>query len=247
METISQGRKFLELIKKIIVNKPVVIFKGGRSATGMKAASSHTGSIASNYTILKEAIKQGGATLCESSSDFVVALKTFSFLPIPQGDKIGVLTNSGGSSVLFSDMIEEYGLTLTEFSENLIEKVKQYLISLVKFVNPLDMIGVAGETQYYEVTKAMLLEQDIDIVVPCLVIPPFLEMKSDEHYRGMIRAWNDTGRKKPIIPLVFFGNSFKELNQFAKNEEAPIFYTPQEAAFAVKILVDRSRTLKKKT
>ncbi|MHA1457844.1 MAG: hypothetical protein ACTSR5_18050, partial [Promethearchaeota archaeon] len=86
---------------------------------------------------------------------------------------------------------------------------------------------------------------DIDIVVPCLVIPPFLEMKSDEHYRGMVRAWNDTNRKKPIIPLIFFGENFEELKNFAKKEEAPIFYTPQEAAFAVKILVERSRIMNK--
>ncbi|MHA1106760.1 MAG: acetate--CoA ligase family protein [Promethearchaeota archaeon] len=245
METITQGRKFLELLKEIILTKPIVIFKGGRTATGMKAASSHTGSIATNYKMLKAAIEQAGATLCESASDFVVALKTFSFLPVPQGDKIGVLTNSGGSSVLFSDKVEDFGLTLVEFSNNLKEKIKKHLISLVKLVNPLDMIGVAGESQYYEVTKAMLEAPDIDIVVPCLVIPPFLEMKSDEHYRGMVRAWNDTNRKKPIIPLIFFGENFEELKNFAKKEEAPIFYTPQEAAFAVKILVERSRIMNK--
>jgi len=246
METISHGRKFLELLKEIIPRKPIVILKGGRSPTGMKAASSHTGSIASNYKMLKAAIKQAGATLCESASDFIVALKTISFLPIPQGDKIGVLTNSGGSSVLFSDKAEEFGLTLVEFSRALQEKIRSHLISLVKFVNPLDMIGVAGETQYYEVTKAMLEDPDIDIVVPCLVIPPFLEMRSDEHYRGMIRAWNDTNRKKPIIPLIFFGESFEELKNYAQKENAPIFYTPQDAAFAAKILVERFRILSKK-
>jgi len=246
METITQGRKFFELLKEIIPRKPIVILKGGRSVTGMKAASSHTGSIATNYKMLKAAIKQGGATLCESASDFMVALKTFSFLPIPQGDKIGVLTNSGGSSVLFSDKIEEFGLTLGDFSNNLKEKIKTYLISLVKLVNPLDMIGVAGEAQYYEVTKAMLEDPEIDIVAPCLVIPPFLEMRSDEHYRGMIRAWNDTNREKPIIPLIFFGESFEELKKYANKEKAPIFYTPQEAAFAVKILVERSRILNNK-
>jgi len=145
----------------------------------------------------------------------------------------------------FSDKIEEFGLTLVEFSSSLKEKIKTHLISLVKLINPLDMIGVAGELQYYEVTKAMLEDPGIDIVVPCLVIPPFLEMSSDEHYRGMIRAWNDTNRKKPMIPLIFFAEDFEELKKFAKSEKAPIFYTPQEAAFAVKILVERSRIVNK--
>ena len=70
-------------------------------------------------------------------------------------------------------------------------------------------------------------------------------MRSDEHYRGMVRAWNDTNRNKPIIPLIFFGENFEELKKFAVKEKSPIYYTPQEAAFAVKILIDRSRILNK--
>ncbi|GAH63273.1 unnamed protein product [marine sediment metagenome] len=64
-------------------------------------------------------------------------------------------------------------------------------------------------------------------------------MKTDEHFRGLVRAWNETGRLKPIIPLIFFGEDFKDLKKFAKKEKAPIFYTPHEAAYAIKILVER--------
>lgn len=239
METIEDGREFLKSLKFIVPIKPVIVLKGGRTSSGMKAASSHTGSIATNYRMLKTSIKQAGAILCENASDFITALKTFSFLPVPKGEKIGVLTNSGGSSVLFSDKAEEFNLKLAEFSDTLKERISPHLISLVKIENPLDMIGVAGEEQYYEITKAMLEDSEIDIVVPCLVVPPFLEMKSDEHYRGIIKAWNETGRLKPIIPLIFFGEDFEDLKKFAKKEKAPIFYTPYEAAYAIKMLVER--------
>ncbi|TFG24880.1 MAG: acetyl-CoA synthetase [Promethearchaeota archaeon] len=245
METMSDGKDFYNTIKKINTVKPIIILKGGKSEYGMKAASSHTGAIATNYKLLKAAIKQAGAILCEETTDFIVALKTYSFLPLPKGEKIGVLTNSGGSSVLFSDKAEEYGLKLVEFSNELIQKVKPYLIPLVKFVNPLDMIGVAEEKQYYEITKAMLEDPDIDIVVPCLVVPPFLEMTPSEHYRGMIRAWNDTHRKKPLIPLIFMGKKFNEIKELAIQEKAPIYYNPQEAAYAIKLLVERKKTLKR--
>jgi acyl-CoA synthetase (NDP forming) len=103
------------------------------------------------------------------------------------------------------------------------------------------MIGVAAEKQFYEITKAMLEDPDIDIVVPCLVIPPFLGMKSDEHFRGMIRAWNETKRLKPLVPFVFFGENFMDLKEFAKKEEAPVFFTPTEAAYAIKVLLDRMK------
>lgn len=241
METVEGGRRLLNTLKTIVPIKPVIILKGGRTSSGMKAASSHTGSIATSYKMLKTSIQQAGATLCENATDFITALKAFSFLPNPKGKRIGVLTNSGGSSVLFSDKVEEFNLTLAEFSDTLIENIQPFLISLVKIQNPLDMISVAAEQQYYEITKAMLEDSGIDIVVPCLVIPPFLEMKSDEHFRGMIRAWNETMRLKPLVPLVFFGENFIELKELAKKEEAPVFYTPTEAAYAIKVLLDRMK------
>ncbi len=243
METIEDGRKFLKSLKSIVPIKPVIVLKGGRTSSGMKAASSHTGSIATNYKMLKTSIKQAGATLCENASDFITALKTFSLLPIPKGEKIGVLTNSGGSSVLFSDKTEEFNLKLVEFSDTLKERVSPHLISLVKIENPLDMIGVAGEEQFYNVAREMFEDPGINIVLGCVVIPPFLRMNTDEHFRGLIRAWNETGRKKPLFPLFLFSEGFKELKELAKKEMTPIFYTPHEAAYAINLLINRKNFL----
>jgi acyl-CoA synthetase (NDP forming) len=106
------------------------------------------------------------------------------------------------------------------------------------------MIGGADEETYYNITKLMLEDPSIDIVVTCVVIPPFLEMKSDEHYRGMIRAWNDTNRKKPLIPLIMFGEDFKDLREFSKTERATIFFTPHDAAYVISLLIERMRLLK---
>jgi len=243
METIENGRDFLKTIRKIVLEKPIVVLKGGRTSFGMKAASSHTGSIATDYKMLRTSIKQAGAVLCENTNDFITALKTFSYLPIPKGEKIGVLTNSGGSSVLFSDKAEEFNLKLTEFSDGFKEKISSYLIPLVKLVNPLDMIGGADETTYYTITKIMLEDPNIDIVVACVVIPPFLEMKSDEHYRGIIHAWNDTGREKPLIPLIMFSEEFKSLRDHSRREKTTIFFTPHDAAFAIKLLIERMKIM----
>jgi len=68
-------------------------------------------------------------------------------------------------------------------------------------------------------------------------------MDSIEHYRGIIQAWNDTKRIKPIIPLIFFSQNFQNVKSYAKKEKVPIFFTPHEAAFASKILVERMRLL----
>ena len=93
----------------------------------------------------------------------------------------------------------------------------------MKKVNPLDMIAGAAKEQYYQITKAMLEDPNIDIVVTGCVIPPFLEMKTDEHYRGVIQAWNETKRNKPIIPMFLFSENFKDLREIAYKEKAPVY------------------------
>jgi len=243
LETLSNGRRFYEKLKEITLIKPVVVLKGGKTTTGMIAAKSHTGSIASNYEILKTAVTQAGAIMCENVSDFITAIKTLSFLKPADGNRVGILTNSGGNAVFLSDNVDKFNLRLAEFSDSLKEKIAPHLISLVQKINPLDMIGVAEEQQYYHVAKEMFEDPGIDIVVGSAVIPPFLGMNSDEHFRGLIRAWNETGRKKPLIPLFLFSEGFEELKQLAKTEKIPIFYTPHEAAYAIKILLTRKKFL----
>ena len=71
-----------------------------------------------------------------------------------------------------------------------------------------------------------------------------LEMKTDEHYRGVINAWNDTKRIKPIIPMFLFSENFEDLRTVAYSEKAPIYFTPKDAAFAIKTLVNRMKILK---
>jgi acyl-CoA synthetase (NDP forming) len=242
--TDGHGRAFYNELREISPNKPVVVIKGGRTDAGMAAARSHTGSLASNYRILKTAIEQAGGVVCERIDDYITAIKTFTMLPLPRGDKIGVLTNSGGTGVLFSDNADEFGLKLSPFSPWLIEKITPHVIPLVQKINPLDMIAGANEETYYQITKAMLEEESgIDIVVGCGVNPPFLGMKFEDHFRGMVRAWDETGRVKPLIPLIVFGDGYKEISDYAHQSKTPFFSTPYDAAYAVKLLIDRYRFL----
>ncbi|MHA2358629.1 MAG: hypothetical protein ACXABK_07690 [Candidatus Heimdallarchaeaceae archaeon] len=245
LENVVQGRKFYEKLKEISLKKPTIVLKGGRTSSGAKAAASHTGSIATEYKSLKAAVKQAGATLCESMFDYITSIKAFSFLPIPKGKKIGVLTNSGGSAVLFSDFTEDFGLELAKFTDSFKEKITPHIIPLVKKVNPIDLIAGATGESFYQVTKAMLENPEIDIVVPCTVIPTFHEMSPDEHFSGAVKAWNETGRKKPLLPICMSGFLLEDVKKIAKNESVPIFFSPKEAAFAAKVLVERAKKLQK--
>ncbi len=245
LESLKNGTKFIQALRDITPYKPVVIFKGGRSPQGMSAALSHTGSLASDINIFRAAITQSGAILCENMHEYITAIKAFSFLPIPHGVHIGALSNSGGSGVLFSDAISDLNLTLANFSDALQETIRPHVIDLVKIQNPLDMIAGAGEEQYYAITKAMLApDSGIDLVVPCGVSPPFLGLTFGDNYRGIIRAWNESGRKKPLLPLFIYAHGYEDVVEIAQKEKSPYFSTPYDAAYATKILIKYAKFLK---
>ncbi len=243
LESLQEGRQFYEMLQKVTRKKPVIILKGGTSTKGMQAAQSHTGSLSSNFSVFQAMVHQAGGILCDTLDEFITALKTFSYVPLPQGAKIAVVTGSGGSSVLFSDYAERFGFHFAIFSPELEKELGSHLIELVKMENPLDMIASADENTFYHVTKTLLASPEIDIIVPCSLVPPFLEQEPQSHMRGVLHAWQETGQKKPIIPLMVYGEMFPELQTLRRTHRFPLFFTPKEAATAVKYLLIRFKYL----
>ncbi len=243
MESIKNPKEFLKVLRLLTPVKPVISLKGGKNAIGMQTASSHTGSLASDNRILKAALHQVGTIPCDTIGEFITAMKTFSYLPLPKGEKIGILTNSGGTAVLFCDHLERFNLQLASFSAEFIDKITPHVIPLVKKVNPLDMIAGAGEKEYFEITRAMLEDPTIDIIVVGLVIPPFLEMDPGEHFKGAVKAWNQTGREKPLLILNLFGEHFSGIKQISKEEKITFFTNPLDVALSIKFLIERMKFL----
>lgn len=242
-EAIKKPKEFIKSLREITPIKPVISLKGGKNAIGMETAASHTGSLASNYKIFKTVLNQAGVISCENITDFITAMKIFTGCPIPKGENIGIMTNSGGTAVLFCDQMERFGLKLAPFSHDFIEKITPHIIPLVKKINPLDMIAGAGEKEYYHIAKAMLEDPQIDIVLACIVIPPFLEMDPSEHFRGLVNAWNEMRREKPLVVLNLFGQHSSRVMNVSKEEKVTFFSNPHNAAFSIKLLIDRMKFL----
>ncbi|MFX0009650.1 MAG: CoA-binding protein, partial [Candidatus Hermodarchaeota archaeon] len=76
LESINDAKGFFNKLKEITIKKPIVLLKGGKTESGLKAASSHTGSVATDYKILSTAVKQANGIICESMHDLIIAIKT---------------------------------------------------------------------------------------------------------------------------------------------------------------------------
>lgn len=137
IEGMEKGRKFFEWVKK--VRKPVIILKAGKTALGAKAASLHTGALATNYEIFRGACYQYGAILADDFEEFIAIISLLTMQPLPKGGKIGMVTNGAGPCVMAADYIhaspylhlpsnpvdltgsatsEDFAGTLKEFGEN---------------------------------------------------------------------------------------------------------------------------------
>ena len=145
VEGLPNGRDFFDSLSEISVDKPVIIVRGGTTSDGAKAASSHTGSMASDQKIFDTAVQQAGAILATDPNEAFEYAAAFATKPLPRGRKVIVVTTAGGWGVLTADAISQSNLNLMELPQDLEEQINEYLPPRWSKGNPVDLAG--GETR----------------------------------------------------------------------------------------------------
>jgi acyl-CoA synthetase (NDP forming) len=165
LEGVRDGRSFLRSLKEATAKKPVIILKAGRTEEGGKAARSHTGSMAGSDTIYDAAFRQGGAVRADSSQDMLDLAKAFQRLPLPQGDRVGIITLGGGWGVLATDAVSLHGLTLGELDRRVEETCDRLLPPFWSHGNPVDMVGNLDIHTHLEIVEAMCRSPNFDSLI----------------------------------------------------------------------------------
>lgn len=168
IEGLTEGRKFLTQAKRTGFKKPIVLIKAGKSQAGMRATSSHTGSLAGEDKIYDAAFKQVGILRVEGVEEMFDLCRALIQYKKIKGKKIGVITNSGGPAVLATDKLEELGLEVSEPSKNLKNRLKELLPPNVSLGNPFDLLAYGGAEYFAKVSKTIASEYDalLAIFVP---------------------------------------------------------------------------------
>ena len=138
MEGVKNGRKFLKAARKAAKNKPVLILKSGRTEAGMKAAISHTGSLAMRDEIFDAVCKKVGAIRVKDFEELMDLAKAFALQPLAKGNRIGIVSMTGAGCVMAADYSAEYGLEVAELSDETVKYIESYLPSWIKVKNPYD-------------------------------------------------------------------------------------------------------------
>ncbi|MFW9825972.1 MAG: hypothetical protein ACFFE4_23740, partial [Candidatus Thorarchaeota archaeon] len=196
----SNGHEFFLQLKKTTLKKPVILWKGGYTQDGSRAAFSHTGAIASNFRMWKAMVKQTGTTLVKDNEEFWNTIKTFEILYpnyIPKGRNIGIITPGGGASVNLTDLFAYYNLKIPIISRDSQDKLAEILPKVnVILNNPIDL-GASGFVIdiYIKCLKILATDPNIDI----LIIP----LWPDHVYRYIFKRMVKNIEKVSSKPFAF--------------------------------------------
>ncbi|MCK5542000.1 MAG: acetate--CoA ligase family protein [Desulfobacterales bacterium] len=141
IESIKQGRRFFESTSRVSKQKPVIVLNGGRTEEGSKAASSHTGAMASDSKLFSAALKQAGVIEVNQPMDLLDLSAVFSSLPLPKGNRVAIMTLGGGWGVVATDLCVENGLLVPKLSNSIKTKLDSILPPFWSHANPVDIVG----------------------------------------------------------------------------------------------------------
>jgi acetyltransferase len=245
METIrGDGRRFMAALKNACNKKPVIILKSGRTASGSRAAASHTGSLAQESDLVVDNLfRQAGAIRVQNLGELFGFAMAFEFLPPPNDNRMAIISISGGEGVIATDACEQYGFRLAEFNEGTHSRLKRISPPWEMPLNPFDL-GVA--MQFHDRNPAHLLaalgpvvdDEGVDCLVmqsPTMILLGMAGTVSPSAVVSLIDGAVDgfallKERGKPLVLWRSTGDSMED--EFVRRLELhriPVFATSAEA------------------
>jgi acyl-CoA synthetase (NDP forming) len=165
IESVKNGRRFLESARRVGRKKPVIVLKGGRTEAGNRAAASHTGALASNIRIFEAACRQAGVVLVDQPMELLDLSAAFSSLPLPPGNRVGIVTLGGGWGVVTADLCTEQGLEVPSLEPDMIARIDRILPSYWSRSNPVDLVAEMNPQVAMTITEELLQWDRCDAVI----------------------------------------------------------------------------------
>jgi acetyltransferase len=236
IEGIQDGQRFLNITRQVSARKPVVILKAGRSEEGAKAVSSHTGSLAGSHTAYQTAFKQSGVIEASTTADLLNMAMALDWLKLPKGNRVAIITNSGGPAALASDSLSSNGINLASISPAIQEKLKEKLNPSAQTGNPVDMLGGANEDEFTFALDLVLSDPGVDMALPILV--PQALVKPEKVAQAIV----DSSKKsiKPVIVCLMGKESIQEARKILHQNHIPMVDFPELTGVMFGALYKRS-------
>jgi acetyl coenzyme A synthetase (ADP forming)-like protein len=236
LEGITNGDEFIRVAESLATVKPVVILKGGTTAAGSKAASSHTGALAGTDTAYEAAFKRAGivrADTFESLFDFATA---FALQPLPHGKRVAIITNAGGPGTMAADAVERAGLEMATIDPEVSAALAARLPRAARTANPVDLLEDALPDRYALALELVQDDPGVDAII--VILTPQAVTQAVETARAI--AASAQGRK-PVLPVFMGGGDIYPGRQELALSNLPNYPSPDRAVAALKAMFDYAR------
>jgi acetate---CoA ligase (ADP-forming) len=241
VESFGNPRRFGRLARRIARTKPILALKSGTTATGQKAASSHTAALAGSESAVDALFHQAGVIRASSLEELVDVATLLSNQPELKGRRVAVLTNAGGLGILCADACEAAGLTLPDLSDETRAALSELLSAEASVDNPVDMLGGATAKTYASALPLLLGDAQIDAVVVLFV--PTVTATADEVAESIDGATGQAASDKPVLAVVLSASGIPEALRRREAHVAAFLY-PESAARALGRLAQRAEWLR---
>ena len=232
LESFGNPRKFSRIARRIGRRKPIVAVKSGRSSSGSRAASSHTGALASSDVAVSALFRQAGVIRVDTIEELFDAASLLANQPIPMGDRVGIVTNAGGPGILAADALEANGLIVPALSEDLQKQIKSELAAEASVRNPVDLIASGGPNEFAHATTLILESGEVDSLM--VIYVPTSPEGADEVAAALRKC--QAGYRGPVTLLSVFmqaDGAGRALAGEGGARSIPAYIFPEDGAVAL--------------
>ena len=231
LESFGNPRRFAEIAKRVSRKKPILVVKSGRTAAGARAASSHTGAIAGADVTVSAILDQCGVLRADTIEQLFDVARALDACPLPEGNRVAILTNAGGPGIMATDACVNLGLEISDLSEGTKEHLRSFLPAEASVNNPVDMIASANAEQYGRALAEMLDDPNVDMAI-AINVTPLLTSPID-----VLEAIDEAARTrhKPVLAVMMATDEFYETIK-TRPGLPPVYRFPESAAGALQQL-----------
>lgn len=236
-ESINNIPEFIDVAKKVTSHKPVLAITAGRTDKGAEASRSHIGGLAGSIS-MELVYKKAGIMTFTNQEELCHAAVALSSQPVPKGNKVGIITNTGGPSVIAIDELVSCGMEIPSLSEKAANILKNTMLDSASIRNPLDIVATAGPAHFKSAFEVMLKEKQFDSIYLNFVTPPFVDCENVA--REIVNAAR-AGDKPVVCNYMTDKQKWSGTSKILKEGEIPCFDFAETAARALYALVRYNR------
>ncbi len=242
LENIRDGRGFLDRVGDVTRSTPVVLIKAGRTSAGARAAASHTGAITGSERAVEAGLQQAGVLRAESLQDLFDQARALSNQPLPDSNRIAVLTNTGGLGVLAADAVVDTPLELAAFDGATADTLDERLPDSAEVGNPLDIIGDATVDRFESTLEVVLADPTVDAGL--VLAAPSALLSYEDLAAAIVHARRT--HELPIVTCLMGGKRVQAAERVLDAHGIPNYPGPDRAISGLEALV-RYRRVRDRT